>query len=264
MSSTQPVSRNAPCPCGSGKKHKKCCLRKASGTEPSIRRGFIYASTFVLAFCSIVYELLLAQALSAFLGNTVLRYSVTIGLYMLSMGIGALLAQGRVLRNALLALQRVEILLTVIGGSSVLGLFVLHALGLPLGLFALSAHALIVVIGILTGLEIPLLIELGSGREEEAGGVLGVDYLGAFLGTIVFALLFYPRLGLIPTAFVVAALNAAVGVGLGWFRGRRHGEQPGAHRGLVGAQAVLLAVLLGCLPFSAPIGEFAVQLYLRH
>ena len=43
----------------------------------------IYAITFVLAFCSIVYELLLGQTLSAFLGNTVLRYSVTIGLYMM-------------------------------------------------------------------------------------------------------------------------------------------------------------------------------------
>ena len=56
----------------------------------------VYPFTFVLAFCSIVYELLLGQSLSAFLGNTVLRYSVTIGLYMLSMGIGSLLAEGKI------------------------------------------------------------------------------------------------------------------------------------------------------------------------
>jgi hypothetical protein len=29
------TSRNAPCPCGSGKKDKDCCLRKGVGTGPS-------------------------------------------------------------------------------------------------------------------------------------------------------------------------------------------------------------------------------------
>ncbi len=75
-----------------------------------------YAFTFILAFCSIVYELLLGQSLSAFLGNTVLRYSVTIGLYMLSMGIGSLLAEGRFVKHPVITLLRVEIALTVTGG----------------------------------------------------------------------------------------------------------------------------------------------------
>lgn len=57
----------------------------------------VYIFTLVLAFCSIVYELLLGQSLSAFMGNTVLRYSVTIGLYLFSMGMGALFAEGPLL-----------------------------------------------------------------------------------------------------------------------------------------------------------------------
>ena len=34
------ISRNAPCPCGSGKKHKKCCLLHQDGTKryPSKRK----------------------------------------------------------------------------------------------------------------------------------------------------------------------------------------------------------------------------------
>jgi spermidine synthase len=67
----------------------------------------IYSLTFVLAFCSIVYELLLGQALSAFLGNTVLRYSVTIGLYMMSLGIGSMIAEGRFVARPAVALLRV-------------------------------------------------------------------------------------------------------------------------------------------------------------
>ncbi len=34
-SDTGKISRNAPCPCGSGKKYKHCCLNKPSSTRPS-------------------------------------------------------------------------------------------------------------------------------------------------------------------------------------------------------------------------------------
>lgn len=30
----QKVGRNDPCPCGSGKKHKQCCLKLSSGRKP--------------------------------------------------------------------------------------------------------------------------------------------------------------------------------------------------------------------------------------
>ena len=30
------TSRNAPCPCGSGKKYKKCCLAKDEAAEASV------------------------------------------------------------------------------------------------------------------------------------------------------------------------------------------------------------------------------------
>ena len=138
----------------------------------------IYAFTFLLAFCSIVYELLLGQSLSAFLGNTVLRYSVTIGLYMLSMGIGSLMAEGRMVKHVVTTLLKVEILLTITGGFSVILLLIVDSLGPPEIVFSLLAHLLIILIGILTGLEIPLLMEL---RNLEVDGsersVLGVDYL---------------------------------------------------------------------------------------
>ena len=37
---TADVNRNAPCPCGSGKKYKQCCLRKpGGGGAPAIQPG---------------------------------------------------------------------------------------------------------------------------------------------------------------------------------------------------------------------------------
>ena len=91
----------------------------------------IYTFTFILAFCSIAYELLLGQSLSAFLGNTVLRYSVTIGLYMLSTGIGAMFAEGKLVKRPMITLLKIELLLTVTGGFSVILLLVLNSAPLP-------------------------------------------------------------------------------------------------------------------------------------
>jgi len=216
----------------------------------------IYAFTFILAFCSIVYELLLGQSLSAFLGNTVLRYSVTIGLYMLSMGIGSLMAEGKFVKHPVTTLLKIELLLTVTGGFSVIALLVLNSIGMPQLLFSAFAHLLIIIIGIFTGFEIPLLIRLKNletGRSENS--VLGIDYLGAFCGTVVFAFVFYPVVGLIPTAFFVASLNAAVGIGLLTQASKVQPQDKTQYRVLIVSQSVLLVTLIACLSSASKINE---------
>ena len=148
----------------------------------------IYSLTFVLAFCSIVYELLLGQALSAFLGNTVLRYSVTIGLYMMSLGIGSMIAEGRFVARPAVALLRVETLLTLFGGGSVVLLFFIDSTGATGITLSITAHLLIIIIGVLSGFEIPLLIALKNlDAEYRDNAIIGINYLGAFLGTMTFA-----------------------------------------------------------------------------
>ncbi len=224
----------------------------------------IYVFTFILAFCSIAYELLLGQSLSAFLGNTVLRYSVTIGLYMLSMGIGSLMAEGRFVKSPVTALLKIELLLTVTGGFSVIALLVLDSAGMPPILFSALAHSLIIIIGILTGFEIPLLMHLKNlERDQSESSVLGVDYLGAFCGTVVFAFVFYPIVGLIPTAFFVATLNAAVGVALLTQSSKVQSHEHRQYRALIGLQAVLLVVLVGCLSTAGTINELFLKYYLE-
>lgn len=223
----------------------------------------IYAFTFILAFCSIAYELLLGQSLSAFLGNTVLRYSVTIGLYMFSMGIGSLLAEGRFVKHPVTTLLKIELLLTVTGGFSVIALLVFNSVGLPELLFSALAHFLIIIIGIFTGFEIPLLIQLKNietGQSENS--VLGVDYLGAFCGTIIFAFVFYPIVGLIPTAFFVASLNAAVGIGLLTQVSKVQSQEKTQYRALIVLQSVLLVILVACLSSASDINELFLRYYL--
>ena len=223
----------------------------------------IYAITFILAFCSIVYELLLGQALSAFLGNTVLRYSVTIGLYMMSLGIGSMIAEGRFVARPVLSLLRVELLLTLVGGSSVVVLFFINAIDVPPIVLSLIAHSLIIIIGILSGFEIPLLIGLKNYEAENRdNAIIGVNYLGAFLGTIVFAFVLYPFVGLVPTAFMVAFCNAVAGFSLLTQAKYVDDSEKRQYHALLGIVTVMLLVLGYCLFDASRITEFVLEIYL--
>lgn len=228
------------------------------------RWSILYFLKFILAFCSIVYELLLAQSLSAFMEDTVLRYCVTIGLYMFSLGVGAWLVEGRVRANAVLALAGVEIALTVIGGFSVAALYALDIVRVSRLLFAAGAHAFIIIIGVLTGMEIPL-VALMRGREraDDENRVLASDYAGAFAGTLLFAFVFYARLGLVASAFWMGLLNATAGILLFTqadkvpVHGRRY------LNAAVAAQAALAGILIVCLFNAGRINEFFILRYMR-
>lgn len=222
----------------------------------------IYVITFMLAFCSIVYELLLGQALSAFLGNTVLRYSITIGLYMMSLGIGSLIAEGRFVTRPVYSLLVIEILLTFIGGSSVLILFFINSVGADTVMISTIAHGLIIVIGILSGFEIPLLIKLNSSAVKDSDNIIiGINYLGAFLGTVVFALLLYPELGIVLTSFCIATGNALTALALS--TRNQCTEISRVHlRVLFIVIAVATIFLVGCIINAQKISDAVLGLYL--
>jgi len=198
--------------------------------------------------------------ISAFFGNTVLRYSVTIGLYMFSMGVGALIATPRILEHPVLSLQRVELALAVLGAISIPIVFLIDAANMSNLLLSLVAHFLIIVIGILTGIEIPLLIEIRSGARNAASRILGIDYVGAFVGTVAFALWFYPKVGIFATAILTASLNAMVGIALPLYLRRFSAISIR----MVVAQAIVLSILLSLLLASAPIEELGIELYIKN
>jgi len=214
-----------------------------------------------VAFCSIAYELLLGQSLSAFLGNTVLRYSVTIGLYLLSLGIGAFLAKGKFTKNPVLVLQVIEILLTSIGGFSVIFLFGFDSLGFSDLLFAIFAHLLIIIIGILSGFEIPLLIEISNKEKKDSENmVLGFDYAGTFIGTLVFAFIFYPKIGLISSAFIVGVLNAFAGTIL--FTQKDKIQNQRRHNQYLVLQIIVMIIIIIFVQNADKINEYLINQYL--
>ncbi len=170
--------------------------------------------TFFVAFNSIIYELLFAQALSVVFGSTVVSYSITIGLFMASLGVGAFVFgkffAGRSHEFTLKTFVFVEIFLFA---TAVLGvLFILFLSAFTNGnllndlLIETLAYLPIVVVGVLSGLELPLMVAFGRDNSLFAS-VLGIDYFGSLSGTVIYSLVLYPYLGLLSTTFIVALFN---------------------------------------------------------
>jgi spermidine synthase len=196
-----------------------------------------FAITFIVSFCSIVYELLLAQTLSTVLGNTVLRYSLTIGFYLAAKGVGAMLCSAR-RWDSVRTLLRVEMALITVGGLSVILINIFDVIqkyiyasspffqkSLFLDgciaeiIFFVLSQSVIIAIGILSGFEIPLLIDIA---EREKSGttnmILGVDYFGSLAGSILFPLVLLPILGIFSISFATAILNGLAGLGIIYFK----------------------------------------------
>lgn len=231
----------------------------AGGTAGRLRPLFLLK--FLLALCSMAYELLLAQMLSAFFANTVLRYSMTIGLYMCFMGVGAFAAERHVAKRPWRSLFRVEMFLVLLAVAAVPSLFFMDAFDLPYVFLLLWGHALIVLIGFLTGFELPLLLALGT-REPGAdrNRLLAFDYLGALSGTLLYVFFLYPFSGLVSSLMAVAVCNAAgmlilVRVWQSEFRSR-------ARLYLRWAVLLLLLTLAG-LAWSGQLQELCVRMYLQ-
>ncbi|WP_246983893.1 spermidine synthase [Halorientalis marina] len=224
--------------------------------RPLDRRSAVFALTFVVAFCSIVYELVYSELLAVLFGGTVVRYSVTIGLFLFSLGVGAFCF--RYLDDHPSNFFRLEVYLAVLGPLGLVFIVGVNAVPITGGpeteaalerLALYVSHLPIVVVGFLSGLEIPFLTDLADAERGESGravgvvaavgrgsrrvaravvglpfrasdddgnegdessfsAVLGMDYLGSLVGTVTYALVLYPSLGLIPTVFVLGLLNA--------------------------------------------------------
>jgi len=226
------------------------------------KNSLLILVTFIVAFCSLVYELILGQALSAFLGNTILRYSVTIGLYLFTMGFGAMFAEGRWRKNPIKSFLIIELFLTFFGGFSIIFVFILENIFSTGLFFSIFTHFLIIVIGTLTGFEIPLLIEIGKKYLKlEEYMILGIDYLGAFLGSIVFSFFFYSKLGLIPAAFITAFLNGIAGIMVYFYSRKNNSNEPKGKviRLLFVAQLFFVAILIVAIVYSQKISDYFVE-----
>jgi len=176
----------------------------------------LLTSLFILSACAIVYELLISTISSYLLGSSVLHFSLTIGLFLSFLGVGAFLSR-YVHEDLLKRFIQLELWLGFIGGSAALFLQVGYALGYP---FYLLLVLLTGFIGILAGMEIPLITRILKDATQlrvVIAEVLAFDYLGSLIASIAFPILFLPWLGTMRTALLTGLINWAIGVFCLWY-----------------------------------------------
>jgi spermidine synthase len=183
--------------------------------ERSRRPLLLYLTVLVIATAGLVYELLAGALASYVLGDSVTQFSTTIGVYLSALGLGAYLSRYITERLAQRFVE-VELAAALLGGSSAPLLFL--AFGRA-DYFTVVLYTTVIAIGTLVGLELPLLMRIL--REEVAfetlvSRVLTFDYVGALVGSLLFALVLVPKLGLVRTSLLFGALNCSVGLLTTW------------------------------------------------
>ncbi len=213
----------------------------------------LLAAALLISACGLVYELVAGALASYLIGDTLTRFSTVIGAYLFAMGIGAWLA--RYLRGDPLArFIEIEIAAGVVGGFSAMLLFAAFAAGV---LFQPLLYVLVLAVGILIGIEIPLLLRLLRSHlefEDLVSRVLSLDYIGALLASLIFPLWFVPQLGLVRTGLAFGLLNMAVAAATLWiFRDRL--RAPGLWLAAGFSFAALAAGFAGAERFSRAAEE---------
>ena len=169
----------------------------------------LYLNVFVIATCGLVYELLAGTLASYLIGDSVTQFSLVIGLYLSAMGAGAWLSRF-LERDLARRFLDVELAVALIGGLSAPALSIAFA---RLDAFAPTLYGVVFAIGVLVGLELPLLMRLLADQtslKDLVSRVLTFDYIGALAASLLFPLLFVPRLGLVRTSLLMGILNAGV------------------------------------------------------
>ena len=215
--------------------------------------GVLLFSILIVALCGIVYELIIGTVSSYLLGNSVYQFSMTIGFFMFSMGLGSIASKyfdEQYVRNFIV----VEMAIALVGGVSSVLLFM--AFPYARVFYELIMYSLILVVGALVGMEIPILTTILSQKasmRDSIANVMSLDYIGALIGSVAFPLLLLPSLGLIQASFSIGLINIIVAlVNVYVFR-----HYLPHYKRIMALGLSIFVILFGSIIFGASISRFA-------
>src|SRR5262249_25575692 len=155
------------------------------------------------------YELIASTLASYLLGDSVTQFSTIIGTYLFAMGIGSWLSR-YITKNLLATFIKIEILIGAVGGSAAAILFLIFD---HVASFRIPLYGIVTLIGVLVGIEIPLLLRILKDQfdfKDLVAKVFTFDYIGALAASILFPLILVPHLGLVRSGFMFGMMNVAV------------------------------------------------------
>jgi len=157
---------------------------------------------FIASVCSLLYELLISTAATNLTGNSIAAFSLSIGLFLAGLGIGAYLSKFTSDNQLADRFVLVETTLGLVGGFSVIGLY--FARGFTPYFMAFQVGVTL-LIGLLSGLEIPFLTRLLHHNKivfkKIIAEILSFDYLGGLTASLLFPFFCCRCLGLFSSAF---------------------------------------------------------------
>lgn len=220
-------------------------------------------ATFLVACGGLLYEIFLGSFGSYLFGDSVKIFSLTTGVYMFAMGLGAFSIKPDV-KKPLERLFQLEV-----------GLVLLHLLSPLLIWFFFGQGAgaspvfwtCLLLSGYLVGAEIPLILAVFRQKEGSSDSrihqILASDYVGALVASLVFGFYLLPQMGLFSAAAFAAASESAGVLLVAWY------ERKNLKRAMMWLtlQTALLVVSLAVLAGSGAIqraveGRFLSQSFL--
>ncbi len=179
------------------------------------RPPLLFLNVLIVATCGLIYELLAGTLASYVLGDSVTQFSLIIGIYLFAMGVGSWLSR-YIDKGLARRFVDIELAVAILGGFSAPLLFISFA---RVSYFYAVLYFVVFAIGTFVGLEIPLLLRILKDQvefKELVSRVLAFDYVGALLASILFPILFVPKLGLVRTSLIFGLLNAGVALWGTW------------------------------------------------
>ncbi len=179
------------------------------------RPPLLFLNVLIVATCGLIYELLAGTLASYLLGDSVTQFSLIIGIYLFAMGVGSWLSRF-IDKGLARRFVDIELAVAILGGFSAPVLFLTFS---RVSYFYVVLYFIVFGIGVFVGLEIPLLLRILKDKiefKDLVSRVLAFDYIGALLASILFPVLFVPRLGLIRTSLIFGMLNAGVALWGTW------------------------------------------------
>lgn len=173
----------------------------------------------LLAFCmfstgasGLVNEYVLATITTYILGNSIEQFSIVIASMMLMMGISGFVQSRLSDTHLFYQFVGVEVLMAILGGFAPLAIY--GAFGYLEYNFTIVHYFFVLSVGFLIGFEIPIVMRIINEQEinlkTNLAIVYAMDYVGAFVGAIIwvkFLLKYYP---LTEISFIVAGFNFVI------------------------------------------------------
>ena len=161
----------------------------------------------------LIYEYILSTVSSYILGNSIEQFSITIAVMLFFMGIGGYLQKNFNDKYLVEKFISIELALSLLGSVVIILIYLSY---IYMENFYLIYYLLASVIGALIGFEIPIVLRINEnytkGLKENLSLIYSADFIGAFIGALIWVFILLKYFSLIQIGFIVGSTNLTVAV----------------------------------------------------